>query len=298
MNGREAGFLLLTSQLGDPERKPLTVAQFRTLAARVRSSVKPETDRELAEEDLIALGYSRGMACRILNLLRDRQLLEYYLTKGKRSGCVPLPRTGEQYPVQVRKSLGDDSPGCLWAKGDISFLSLPCVALVGSRELRDDNRRFAEQVGTQAARQGYVLVSGNARGADKTAQEACLKAGGRVICVVADSLEKHKAKETVLYLSEDGYDCAFSSQRALSRNRIIHSLGCMTFVAQASLGTGGTWDGTIRNLRAGWNNVFCFSDGSEAFTQLVQMGAQGMTMEQLRDWKTLSINQENLFRWL
>ena len=32
MNGKERGFLLLTSHLGDPERKPLTVAQFRQLA--------------------------------------------------------------------------------------------------------------------------------------------------------------------------------------------------------------------------------------------------------------------------
>ena len=31
MTGAEYGFLLLTSQLGNPDRKPLTVAQFREL---------------------------------------------------------------------------------------------------------------------------------------------------------------------------------------------------------------------------------------------------------------------------
>lgn len=295
MNGREAGFLLLTSQLGDPERKPLTVAQFRTLASRVRASVKPKTDRELEEEDLIALGYSREMAERILHLLGERQLLDYYMRKGKQRDCFPITRAGEQYPIRVRKCLGDDSPGCLWAKGDISILHKPCVALVGSRELNDENRRFAEQVGMQAAKQGFVLVSGNARGADKTAQEACLRAGGNVICVVADSLEKHKEKDSVLYLSEDGYNNAFSSQRALSRNRIIHSLCQITFVAQSSLRTGGTWDGTVRNLKAGWSRVFCFGDGSEAAKELEQMGARLISSDQLTDWQPLLDIEESLF---
>ena len=36
MTGPEKGFLLLTSHLGDPNRKPLTVAQFRQLALQVK----------------------------------------------------------------------------------------------------------------------------------------------------------------------------------------------------------------------------------------------------------------------
>ena len=56
MTAREKGFLLLTSQLGNPERKPLTASQLRTLAARVRGAVKHDADRELAAEDLMGLG--------------------------------------------------------------------------------------------------------------------------------------------------------------------------------------------------------------------------------------------------
>ena len=41
MNPRERGFLLLTGYLGDPERKPLTVAQFRELAKRMQTMEKP-----------------------------------------------------------------------------------------------------------------------------------------------------------------------------------------------------------------------------------------------------------------
>ena len=45
MTPREQGFLLLTSRLGDPERKPLTVAQFRTLAKQVQAMAAPEESR-------------------------------------------------------------------------------------------------------------------------------------------------------------------------------------------------------------------------------------------------------------
>ena len=281
MNPREAGFLLLTSRLGDPERKPLTVPQLRKLALRVRSASAEDADRELEMKDLTALGYSREQAAQMLRLLEDRELLEYYLQKARRAGCVPLTRAGEGYPLRLRKRLGEDSPGCLWAKGDQSLLNTPCVALVGSRELNPQNREFARKAGICAAQQGFTLVSGNARGADKTAQDACLKAGGSVICVVADSLTEHPQKPNVLWLSEDGYEEEFSAQRALSRNRVIHSLGSLTLVAQASLGTGGTWNGTVRNLSSLWSDVYCFRDGSEAADQLCAMGAQRVDLEDL-----------------
>lgn len=283
MNALEAGFLLLTSQLGDPDRKPLTVAQFRTLAQRVRNSEHLAAERELQTQDLLVLGYSQQMAQRIVTLLEDQTLLEYYLSRARKCDCVPLTRAGEMYPLRVRQALGEDSPGCLWAKGDLSLLEKPCVSLVGSRDLRTDNRKFARQVGFAAAKQGFVLVSGNARGADKTAQESCLEAGGSVICVVADSLEKQKPAQNVLCLSEEGFDSPFSSQRALSRNRVIHTMGAATFVAQSSYGAGGSWDGTAKNLQHDWNCVFCYDDGSDAAAELGQMGAHLIQSDDLRD---------------
>ena len=145
----------------------------------------------------------------------------------------------------------------------------------------DESRKFAEEVGRQAALQGYVLVSGNARGADRAAQESCLAAGGQVISIVADELWKHPLLDNLLYLSEDGFDEAFSRQRALSRNRCIHCLGLKTFVAQSALKTGGTWDGTVKNLRFHWSSVYCYRDGSEASALLEQMGAHLIGMEEL-----------------
>lgn len=286
MNPRERGFLLLTSHLGDPDRSVLTVAQLRTLAMRVQDMVPEQTDRELTEADLMVLGYNREMAERIVHLLAQESLLDAYLAKGKRQGSVPITRVSDWYPHILRQRLGLDSPGCLWARGDVEILNTPAIALVGSRDLREPNREFAEAVGAQAARQGLTLVSGNARGADRAAQEACLRAGGKVISIVADSLNRVPLRN-VLYLSEDGFDEEFSAQRALSRNRCIHALGRMVFVAQSELKKGGTWSGTVRNLRFGWSPVVCFRDGSEAAEQLEQMGAYQIGLADLQDFTCL-----------
>lgn len=272
MRAAERGFLLLTSHLGDPQRKPLTASQFRSLTERMASVETPAEDRELEVRDLLALGYGAEMAERIVKLLSEEERLDYYLQKAVRLGCICITRVGDGYPQLLRKRLGAEAPGCLWARGDISLLSEPAVALVGSRELRQENYAFAAEVGRQAALQGYVLISGNARGADRAAQESCLASGGKVISIVPDELWKHPLRENVLYLSEDGYDEVFSSLRALSRNRCIHSLGLKTFVAQTGCETGGTWAGTAKNLRHGWSSVYCFDDGSEGMALLGQMG--------------------------
>lgn len=295
MTVSEAGFLMLTSHLGDPDRKPLTTAQMRTLSARVSALYGADSDGELEFSHLTAMGYSAAMSNRILHLLDSQEQLDAYLRHARGTGCVPLTRVNKDYPSVLRRKLYMDAPGSLWLKGDPEILQMKAVSAVGSRDLLPPNRCFAEEVGRQAAAQGYVLVSGNARGADRTAQNACLKAGGRVICVVADSLAAQRADERILYISEDGYNEAFSSFRALSRNRIIHALGCLTFVAQCTLGSGGTWSGCLGNFRNGLSPVFCFRDGSEATAALAQMGAELISMEHLKNIGGLKPAQMDLF---
>ena len=295
MTGAERGFLLLTAHLGNPARKPLTVAQFRELSECVKRMPLREIDRELRADDFLSVGYSQTFARHLVDLLQEEQLLEYYLLQAKKADCHPITRATDGYPTEVRHRLGMDSPGTLWAKGDISFLQMPKISLVGSRDLQSDNAAFAREVGRQAALQGFVLVSGNARGADQLAQNACLKAGGRVISVVADSLAGHNIRENLLYLSENGFDEPFSPQRALSRNRVIHALGSPVFVAQARPWQGGTWDGTEKNLRFGWSPVCCYDDGSTAQQLLADMGAEAVTIQDLRDLASLRRSEKSLF---
>lgn len=295
MTSREEGFLLLSCHFGNPNRKILTTAQLRTLAARVTERHPAVLSRELTWRDIAALGYDTGFSRRVAGLLEETDLLRQYLARGERDGCVPITRVSTDYPLILRQRLGLDSPGCLWAKGNLDILHTPGIALVGSRELKPLNREFAAAVGHHAAEKGLVLVSGNARGADRTAQEACLAAGGQVISFVADELTSHPNRENILYLSESGFEEPFSSQRALSRNRCIHALGQMVFVAQAGLEQGGTWDGTAKNLRFGWSPVLCFRDGSPASLELEQMGAYLIDREELENFSGVAGSQLSFF---
>ena len=287
MTGAERGYLLLCCHLGNPDRRPLSPAQLRKLARRVRDAEKAPDDRELAISDLTALGYSPAEAGHILRLLSEEALLDRYLTRAAKCGCVPLTPLSPSYPLRLLYALADEAPGCIWARGDLSILGKPGLALVGSRDLHPRNEQFARRVGAEAARQGLALISGNARGADRTAQNACLAAGGQVISIIADSLTDHVPVRNVLYLSEEGYDLPFSSQRALSRNRCIHALGLSAIAAQCSLKTGGTWDGSVKNLRFGWSPLYVFDDGSESARLLEQMGAVKIGSEDLKDLRAL-----------
>ena len=109
--------------------------------------------------------------------------------------------------------------------------------------------------------------------------------------MVYDSLEEKTARENVLYISEDGFDLPFSGLRALSRNRLIHTMGRITLVAQCNFEKGGTWDGTKNNLKKGYSPVFCFQDGSRGIGVLIDRGATPVTVEQLANFAVLQPRQ-------
>ncbi len=295
MTPLEQGFLLLTSHLGNPERRPLTIPQLRTLAHRVTGSARCTDVRDLHPSDLRSLGYGREDAARIISLLDDTELLSHYVSRGAAVGCYPLTRISRGYPAALQTRLGIDAPPCLWYKGSRELLSVPAVGLVGSRELDPANRHFACESGRQAAMQGYAIVSGNAKGADRTAQDACLQQGGTVLSVVADALTDKPFVDRMLYISEDSYDLPFSPLRALSRNRVIHTLGQCTLVAQSHLQSGGSWDGSVKNLRNNWSPLYCFQDNSDASNALQDRGAVLIGLEDLRDFPTLCQSQPSLF---
>ncbi len=287
MTGAERGYALLCSRLGTPRRKSLSTAQLRKLHRRVRASEKPDVDRELELGDLQVLGYTASEAAWILGLLSEDGLLQRYLSKAEKLGYRLLTPVSKDYPRRLLAALGDDAPGCLWTKGNLDILNTPAIALVGSRDLSQENEEFARRVGEMAARQGLTIVSGNARGADRTAQNACLAAGGCVISIVADSLMDKGRHPRLLYLSEGDYDCGFSAQRALSRNRCIHAMGIAAIAAQCNMKIGGTWDGSVKNLRQGWSPLYVFDDGSNAAYLLTQMGAIPIGFAELADLRNL-----------
>ena len=233
----------------------------------------------------------RGTTCaRIVRLLSRNTQLERYLRAAEQHGIVPITRLSPRYPARLRQTLGQRCPAVLFAKGDLALLSACCISVVGSRELTECGRAFAEAAGRLIARSDYTLCSGGAAGADRAAQAACLKNGGSAVIFPVGRLLDCPAPANVLYLADQGYDLPFSAQRALARNHFIHAMGEKTLVAQCRAGTGGTWDGTTENLRHGWSPVFVNSDGSEGAQALIARGAAPVrTLSSLDDLQPVQL---------
>lgn len=298
MNAREWGIALLCCVIPGDELRPLTTAQLRTLGQRVRAMEVPtQPNATLRADDLIAMGYLPEEAWRICALLDRERQLERYLDGAREKGITLLTRLSPEYPGRLRQQLGTNAPPLLFAAGNLELLIRPAIALVGSRALEAAGKRFARKVGSLAAMEGHVLVSGNAAGADREGQQACLQAGGSIIAFVADELCRHVPRDEVhqLMLSESGYDLPFSAARALHRNHLIHALGEKTFVAQCAPNQGGTWSGTTENLRRGWSEVYVCDDDSEGMRALCDRGANPLREENLRSLQALQPAQCSLF---
>ena len=254
----------------------LSLAQARELSRRARAAGIGEEDpfRDVTVKDVRRLGYSEYEAGHIVSLLGRERQLDGYLLAAEKADVAVITRLDARFPQRLREQLGARCPAALFCRGDLELLQSVCVSVVGSRHLASPGAQFAAQAGRLAAREGFTLCSGDAMGADRTAQEACLRGGGSVLIFPATELVYCPARENVLYAAEGGFELGFSAQRALGRNRFIHAMGEKTLVAQTGFGSGGTWSGTLDNLRHCWSTVFVHDDGSMGAAALIARGAE------------------------
>ena len=286
MTGAERGLLLLCCRLDEPDAETMTLFQFYGLRKRMRILPAPTEERELTRSDLLWLGLPGETADKILRLLDREAALDAYLERAARNGVSVVTRLSADYPDQLESRLGQRAPAVLFCKGDAKLLRKEGVALVGSRQLLPRGAAFAKRVGELAAEEGYVLISGGAHGADETAQKSAISHGGSAVVFTPERLCKMPDDDGTLYCSEDGFDVPFSSARALARNRLIHALAELAFVAQVSDGYGGTWRGATENLQGKWSPVFVCDDGSAGATALARQGAERISnLDSLRALK-------------
>lgn len=78
----------------------------------------------------------------------------------------------------------------LFGAGNRSLLSLPSVAIVGSRKTSAEGRKRAHQLARDLFRRDIVVMSGLAEGIDEAAHVAALELGGRTIAVIGTPLER------------------------------------------------------------------------------------------------------------
>lgn len=140
------------------------------------------------------------------------------------------------------------APGILFVRGDTSVLSLPQLAIVGSRNAtpggRDTARRFAAHLGGA----GFCITSGLAVGIDAAAHRGALDAGARTIAVCATGPDEVYPARHAQLADEIAVDGAIVSEfppgsaprreRFPQRNRLISGMSVGTLVVEAGLRSG------------------------------------------------------------
>ena len=255
--------LLLTAPLiigrkRQASAKPLAVGEYSRLARRLH-----ELGCEPADL-LRAGGRSVLKECRVdlaperLDGLLDRGFLLSQAVERWRSRALWVTsRADPEYPRRLKMRLREQAPPVLYGCGNRENLCGGGLAVVGSRNVNDTLIAYAEGVGRVAAGAGRALVSGGARGVDQAAMRGALDAGGAVVGVLADSLERTAMRREHRSALMDGrlvlfspYDpsAGFLVGHAMQRNKLIYGLADAALIVSAEFEKGGTWAGAIEQL--------------------------------------------------
>ena len=283
LNDQDLAAVALTSRLVDSAPKPLSAREYWALRRSVEpSALHGKTATEIASE----FPFSGAYAERIALLVERVVSLAIALEKLDHSGIWTITAVGQGYPERLRARLGDSAPVVLHGVGDISLLDTDGVGVVGSRDTSTEGLQVARVIAESAVTFGLPVVSGAARGVDSEAMNAAFDAGGQVIGVPADSLDRVVARRSIRRGVAKGRIClitpytpaaSFSAGNAMGRNKIIYGLSRCTVVVTSDLKNGGTWAGATEALKNGYGVASWTGAGSGAGNSaLVQLGAREM----------------------
>jgi len=118
---------------------------------------------------------------------RPRVSPEAELAALERLGVSALTWHDERYPRLLKESF--DRPPVLYIRGTLLPDDDLALAVVGTRRMSAYGRQVTEQLVPELVRAGITIVSGLARGVDAAAHMAALRAGGRTLAVMANSVE-------------------------------------------------------------------------------------------------------------
>ena len=190
-----------------------------------------------------------------------------------------------EYPQSLLSS--DDPPLLLYAKGDISALNRPMLAVVGSRNATAQGLRDAEAFARALGEAGLTIVSGLALGIDAAAHRGALATAAGTVAVIGTGADRlYPARNETLAREIAGKGVVITEfplgTPALAanfprRNRIIAGLGLGCLVVEAAPRSGSLI--TARLAAESGREVFAIpgsihSPLSRGCHQLIRQGAK------------------------
>lgn len=152
-----------------------------------------------------------------------------------------------EYPRLLKEI--KNTPRELYVEGNIDCFNMPCVTVVGSRNMSDYGKEMTRKIVKELVDAGVCIVSGLAIGIDTVAHETCLENGGKTIAVLGSGLNKIFPKENIdlfhkiissggCVVSEHMPDEEAKKEYFPARNRIVSGLSIGTLVIEAAYRSG------------------------------------------------------------
>ncbi len=175
--------------------------------------------------------------------------LDLELRRAEQCNVLLITWDDRTYPAILKEI--HDPPICLYVRGDLEALqnSEHTIAMVGSRFTTAYGESVAKKLATSAARGGWTVVSGLARGIDTICHRSVVEAGGRTVAVLGSGLDRLYPAENVglcraiiekhgAVISEFPLGTSPDRQNFPQRNRIIAGLARGTIVVEAGMKSG------------------------------------------------------------
>lgn len=290
MDDSARAVVALTNRLVDAGVKPLNAKELwhlldivgdpGALVGRSASELSHEFNGHIGDADRVATLLDSGVTLAVrLGTLHER-------------GIWTLTPFDDHYPSSLRERLGPAAPPVLYGAGDASLLARDGIGIVGSRDVTEEGAAVARAAAAGAAQRGLTTISGGARGVDQLAMSAAEQAGGGVVGILADSLERAIATADTRRAILDGNAClatpyrpdaGFSAGNAMGRNKIVYGLSRVTLVVASAKDNGGTWSGASESMKKRFGRVAVWRGDGEGPGNVALEDAGAVAVRELDD---------------
>ncbi|MDP2903618.1 MAG: DNA-processing protein DprA [Methylovulum sp.] len=215
----------------------------RTFLRLLQTHTPPLLFTESAQA-LVALGLKSESVLAIKN--PDWTTIDNDLSWLEQQNNCAITLFDPHYPAQLKEIA--DPPPLLFVRGNPGLLSLPQIAIVGSRNPSSSGKETAFSFAKTLSRCGFAITSGLALGIDAASHEGALHANGYTIAVAGTGLDRiyparHKELaieivKTGAMVSEFPPGTAAKANHFPRRNRIISGLCQGLLVVEAAKQSG------------------------------------------------------------
>jgi DNA processing protein len=170
------------------------------------------------------------------------ELAHEELARAADAGARLVTLEDSDYPSRLRQIY--DPPLVLYVRGDVSLLSGPALAIVGTRHPTPYGAGMAERLACDLAARNVVIVSGMARGVDSCAHRGALAGRGKTVAIFGTGVdviyprENQRLSDQILatggaLVSEFPLATFAAPQNFPIRNRIISGICFGVLVVEA-----------------------------------------------------------------